>query len=156
MPFLIDGNNLIFAMADVGRDVGRGGLCKMLSVLVDSGRQVTVVFDGPPPRKPLAKQIAAGGVETIYSGTIKADILICEEIAANTAPRRLSVVSTDREIRSAARKRRCKGIRSEDFARVLVQLQTPPPSEPPEPPEKRKGLTKGQVAHWLKEFGIDS
>ncbi len=155
MPFLIDGNNLIFAMADVGRDVGRGGLCKLLTILSAKGQQVTVVFDGPPPGKPLARQMAVEGIETIYSGMIKADVLICAKIAENSAPRRLTVVSTDREIRQAARKRRCNGVRSDDFARALVEMQNPQTSPPTEPPEKRKGLTQGQAAHWLKEFGLD-
>ncbi len=156
MPILIDGNNLIYAMADVGYDVGRGSLCAMLSILVEKGQQVTVVFDGAEPDKPLARQIAAGGVETIYSGKIKADILICEKIAANTAPRRLTVVSTDREIRQAARKRRCKGMRSDDFARALAGMQKTQPAPSTEPQEKRLGLAEGQSAKWLKEFGLDS
>ena len=67
------------------------------------------------------------------------------------------MVSTDRQIRQAARRRRCKIVRSEDFAKLLIRLSEAPPKGPPaEPPEKRRGLPPGEADKWLKEFGLDA
>ena len=90
-PYLIDGNNLIFALADAGREVGRVGLCKLLSELLDEGT-VTTVFDGPPPPGPMARQIEITGVTVHYSSGRPADEVIIEHIQANSAPRRLRPV----------------------------------------------------------------
>ena len=142
-------------MAEVGRGPGRSALCEILAELVKRGQQVTVIFDGPAPTGPQASHLAAHGIEVAYSGAKKADDLICQRIAASSAPRRLTVVSTDRQIRQAARKRRCKSVRSEEFARMLVQIESTSPQRPAEPPEKREGLTSEQTAEWLREFGFD-
>ena len=157
MPFLIDGNNLMHAMAAAGKDVGREGLCRLLAPLVTAGQPVHTVFDGPAPPAGVANQIATTGVEVEFSLGRPADKLILKAIAADSAPKRLTVVSTDREIRAAARKRRCKGITSEAFAADLMQLNVAPPrdSGPAEPHEKRHGLTPDQTRHWLREFGFE-
>jgi len=157
VPFLIDGNNLMHAMAATGKDVGREGLCKLLAPLVAAGQRVHTVFDGPAPPAGVENQIAATGVEVEFSLGRPADKLILKAIAADSAPKRLTVVSTDREIRAAARKRRCKGVRSEDFAVELMHLNAASPrnSGPAEPHEKRHGLTPDQTRHWLREFGFE-
>ncbi len=156
MPFLIDGNNLMFAMKKVGVNVGRDGLCKLLAMLAQRGERVCVVFDGPPPHGRHGEYIEETAVEVIYSEKQPADEIIEDLIAENSAPRRLTVVSTDHEIRRAARRRRCQGIRSEDFALMLVELrEAPPKPKRVEPGEKWKGLGQGQTQEWLREFGID-
>ena len=155
-PYLIDGNNLIYALADAGREVQRAGLCKLLEPLLAHGR-VTTVFDGPPPPGPMAKQIEATGVTVHYSSGRSADEVIIEQIQANSAPRRLTVVSTDREIRQAAKRRKCRSVTSQDFAVRLEKLAEPPRRRgPSEPPEKTEGLDGKHVAEWMKEFGYDS
>jgi len=155
VPYLIDGNNLIFACKKAGFEIDRQGLCALLQVLARQARRVTVVFDGPA-RVDTASEQTTEGIELVFSGTVKADDIICELIAQNTAPRRLTVVSTDRQIRKAARRRRCKVQRSEQFAEYLIRLAEKPPRRPPtEPPQKRHGLTADETKAWLKEFGFD-
>jgi hypothetical protein len=152
MPVLIDGNNLIFALPD---SVGRSGLCDKLSTLLEKEPQICVVFDGPPPPGGLAGQIEATGIEVRYSAGRTADEVIMELISAHTAPRRLTVVSSDREIRKAARRRRCMVLTSPQFAKQL-QEESPRPSPPfQEPKEKQRGLTEQQSSEWLKEFGLE-
>ena len=151
MPYLIDGNNLLFALKEAGCDAGRSGLCALLGKLARTDR-VKVVFDGPP-LPPSAGERAPAGVEVKCSGRQTADKLIIAEIDANTAPRRLTVVSTDREIRKAARRRRCGVALSEDFAKDLLRAPKERP-EPVEPREKWSGLTGQEQAKWLREFGI--
>ena len=146
---------MMFALADAGREVGRGGLCKMLAELLDEGT-VTTVFDGPPPPGQMARQIEITGVTVHYSSGRPADEVIIEHIQANSAPRRLTVVSTDREIRQAARRRRCISATSQDFAILLEKLtEAPPPSGRSEPREKTDGLSGKHVAKWMKEFGYE-
>ena len=155
MPYLIDGNNLIYALADAGRQVGRAGLCNLLAPLLARG-PVTVVFDGPSPPESMARQIEQTGVTVQYSSDRPADEVIIEHIRANSAPRRLAVVSTDREIRTSARRRRCQSVTSQDFAILLERLaQRPPRQGPSEPPEKTEGLGGRHVDEWMKEFGFE-
>ena len=155
MPYLIDGNNLIYALADAWREVGRAGLCKLLAPLLASG-PVTAVFDGPPPPGPMARQIEQTGITVKYSSGRPADEVIIEHIQANSAPRRLTVVSTDREIRKAARRRRCISKTSQEFAVLLEELtEAPTQSSPSEPPEKTDGLSGKHVDEWMKEFGFE-
>jgi len=140
-------------------DVGREGLCKLLSAMLarsrGADRGLCVIFDGPAPYGSLARPIAAAGVQVRYSGLRRADDLLLEAIAASTAPRRLRVVSSDRQIRAAARRRRCREITSQDFAQELLKTLERPLPPPPEPPEKRAGSTPQQTRQWLREFGID-
>lgn len=155
VPYLIDGNNLIYALREAGLELGRTGLCSLLAMLTARSERVSVVFDGPA--LPGVPGPDSGELDVAYSYGRTADELITERIAADTAPRRLSVVSTDRQIRQAARRRRCKIVRSEDFAKLLIRLAEAPPKAPPaEPPEKRRGLPPGEADKWLKEFGLDA
>ena len=119
MPFLIDGNNLMFALRKAGADVGRSGVVSLLALLADAGERVTVVFDGAAPAGPLAQQVEDPRVAIVYASPQSADECIMQFIAADSAPRRLTVVSTDHELRRAARKRRCPSALSEDFAELL-------------------------------------
>lgn len=156
MPYLIDGNNLMHAVADVGIDVCRHGLCKLLAVLKASDPNIHVVFDGRPPPPGMASQIALTDIEVSYSSRRSADDVIADCISRNTAPRRLTVVSSDNQVRAAGRRRRCKTVTSQDFAGLLLKLSTPPPEAGPrEPHEKRDGLTDEQAAQWFREFGYD-
>lgn len=165
MPFLIDGNNLIFALREVGLEVDRGGLFRLvsrfarsrkrLSGRIASGKAICIVFDGPAPYGPLARQFEDEHIDVRFAPGGTADEVIMEHISTNSAPRRLTVVSTDREIRTAARRRRCKSKTSEEFARMLLRmLEKPTRVAPTEPPEKRVGLTPEQARAWLKELNI--
>lgn len=143
------------ALAAVGADCGQSAICGMLGELAGRGESVCVVFDGPAPNPSLAVQMEDIRVESLYGGRREADDVIIERIAADTAPRRLTVVSSDRQIRTAARKRRCNVLTSEQFAPILLSVAEETPPAPTEPPEKRKGLTPEQTRKWLREFGFD-
>ncbi len=157
MPFLIDANNLMHALADVGYAVERAGLCDLLTAALGDGDRVEVVFDGPEQTPEHTAHMVSMGVRVHYGPGGTADDVIEDLIATDTAPRRLTVVSTDRRIRAAARRRRCKSRTSEEFSRFLRnRLQTPPPTGPAEPIEKRKGLDPHQTHRWLREFGVDT
>jgi hypothetical protein len=156
MPYLVDGNNLMHAMLDAGDDVGRLALCCKLDAFLPPDEPIHVVFDGPAPPAGLARQIRGSGVAVTYCPDTPADDIILREIAHSSAPKRLHVVSSDREIRKAARARRCQSHTSEAFCTRLSREHSPPPSAgPSEPEEKRHGLSDEQTEGWLEEFGLN-
>ncbi len=154
MPLLIDGNNLLHALLKRGVEVGRGGLVTMLAKLASPKQHIRVVFDGPEPDEGARLQMQLPYLAAEFSGRQKADAIIVRRIAEESAPRRLTVVSTDHEIRQAARRRDCPTLASEEFAPHV--LHAPPPGgDLAEPPEKTQGTSGEQTQQWLREFGLD-
>ena len=163
------------ALHDVGLEVGRGGLCRLMGRFANEGstvpardaahlkpvppKKVRVVFDGAPPYGPLAEQIHDERIDVKYAAGRTADDVIIEYISADSAPRGLTVVSTDHEIRAAARRRRCKTETSEDFAKTLVRMlersRRTSTRQSAEPPEKSVGLTPEQTRAWLRELNVE-
>lgn len=154
VPVLVDGNNLMYALADAGVDAGRSMVCELLGRYGEHRDvDVTIVFDGSAPPPDEARRIANPHISIHYSGGRTADDVLADLIGSHSAPRTLTVVSTDRAVQRQGRRRRCKVVDSATFA----QWVTEPPSEPApsvEPDAKRRGLAAGQAADWLEEFGI--
>jgi predicted RNA-binding protein with PIN domain len=160
MPVLIDGNNLLFAAreADPERPPSRSTLCLRLGQWARrTGEKVAIVFDGPTPTASLARQIGDPDVAVNYSGAgISADKVLTEAIEADSAARLLLVVSSDREIGRAARRRKAKTMRSDVFWATVQRDLARSKRRPAEPPEKRRGLRPGEAARWLSELGLDN
>ena len=156
MPYLIDANNLMHALAPVGYAVDREGLCELLGEAF-AHEKVHVVFDGAEQTLAHTEFMLATGVDLSYAAGRSADAVIEERIAADSAPRRLTVVSTDHRIRSAARRRRCRSVTSEDFARQIQARLAPDAHRrrPGMPQQKTDGLSPAETERWLREFGLD-
>lgn len=153
MPYLIDGNNLLFALQLHADLPGRVGLCRLLEPLARS-EPVHVIFDGPPPTDAHRMQLEELGLTMEFHR--HADPHLIDAINACTAPRRLTVVSSDRDIRTPAARRGCTTLTSDEFAPMLLAMQTPTqPANPPEPQEKQQGLAEESAKTWYKEFGVD-
>jgi len=154
---LIDGQNLLHAVRcePGGQGVTRKGLCNLLARWADvHGGYVFVVFDGAPPKSAGSGE-PAGRVQVAFSGPEKtADEVLIERIRACSWPRRLLVVSSDRQIRKAAGARRCPQSTSEAFAEALLKPPAKREARPDEPREKHRGLRPGQAARWLEQFGL--
>jgi hypothetical protein len=165
MSLVIDGYNLLHASGILGRGTGPGGFERsrtaLLNFLAESldKRQLagtTVVFDArmAPPGLPGTTNHRGITVRFAARGS-DADGEIEQLIAEHTAPRRLTVVSSDHRLHRAARRRRAKAIDSEQwYAEVLRRridrARTKPPGrKPAEPP------TEGEVRYWLRQFGIE-
>lgn len=159
MALIVDCYNVLHTtMPPMLAGLSEGGLCKALARTTWAGQSggVTVVADGRP--KPLGvTESPVAAVDLVYAGSHRsADDLIIDLIDADSAPRRLTVVSSDRVIRAAARRRRARDITSDDFIDKLChQLRRhaagpPPPGRPniaPLPPEL--------VQRWRDAFGFD-
>ena len=82
------------------------------------------------------------------------DTVIENKIRANTAPKRLSIVSSDRRLRDAARTRKATALKSDVFwDNLQKQLRRKKPVKEPE--AKRMGLSESETKQWLEFFGIE-
>lgn len=158
MPLLIDGYNVLHASWQCGgpfTDAGRGKFVELLTAWARRRREsVVIVFDGALPRGETFQQPADTPVEVIFSGgNHTADSVIEDRILASSAPRRLLVVSSDHEVRIAARRRRCRTLTSDDFVQT-VRRDLARRGRPGEPAQKTEGLENQDVDEWLKTFGL--
>ena len=159
MPHIVDGYNLLRVVQKQDErlaELAEVGLCRMLQAYLfkvrDHGH---VVFDGvgPPDKSDLGE---FDNLEVYFSGpNVEADEMIEEKIIDNTAPKSLVVVSSDRQIRAAAKRRKAISVRSDAFWLHIVDSMEYHAAPMPEPPEKRKGVSEGETEQWLDYFGID-
>lgn len=161
MPVLIDGDNLVHAARAIegtGLAIGRAAVCETLGRWAKlRDERVCVIFDGRAPEAGLRGQIAGTEVEVRFSGAgISADIAIAEALSADSAARRLLVVSSDREVQRSARRRRARTIGSHEFWVGVRHDLSRPARSPGEPREKFSGYGPGAAAsnEWLRLFGF--
>lgn len=158
MPIIIDGYNLLWAITKPGEEsepITDVGLCRILGAYLKAVKEKgQIIFDGVgPPDKSGFDNIR--NLEVVFTGrATDADTVIEGKIRASTAPKRLTIVSSDQRLRKAGRTRKAVLIKSEMFwAEVLKQLRQKSKTE--EPVEKRMGLTEGETKQWLDYFGLD-
>jgi predicted RNA-binding protein with PIN domain len=71
-------------------------------------------------------------------------------------PRRITVVSNDREVQRSARRRGAKALRADDFLRQLAADAARAPRSRRSVARRDPGpLTPRQVEAWLRYFGLD-
>ena len=162
MALIIDGYNLLHASGILGRGVGPGGLersrAALLNFLVESLEAselatAVIVFDArdAPPGLPRVVNHRGMRVQFAEPGG-DADQVIEDLIRADSAPRRLVVVSSDHRLHRAARRRRAQPIDSDQWYADVVRRRidrmrrTRDASKPMEP------LSPGEVEYWLHKF----
>ena len=150
MPYLIDGHNLIpkFGLRLDSMD----DEMELVSILQEFARlkrqQVEVYFDGAP--------IGSAGSRRL--GTVRAHFIRLGQTADSAIRARLEkmgksaknwvVVSSDREVQSAARVNQAQFISSEEFARLTRNaMQSTPKSG-----NADKKLSEKEVDEWLQLF----
>ena len=156
MPIIVDGYNLLWAVQkiEVDASVSDVNLCKILGEyfrLIGDGGEV--IFDGVgPPDKSCLQNTSH--MEIFFVGIrTDADSVIEDKVSVSSAPKRLTVVSSDNRLIMAARKRRAVSIKSELFwSRVCKQLSRKRGVR--EPSAKRGGLSETETNRWLDEFGF--
>ncbi len=154
---IIDGLNLLHSIVKLSDDVESINdvqLCWIVSRYLRAIRkQGEIIFDGTGPRdKSQFDNIA--NLEVLFAGLgSDADTVIENKIKASTAPKRLSIVSSDRRLRDAARARRATAVKSEVFWDNL-QKQLKRKKTVKEPEAKRVGLSESETKQWLEFFGI--
>lgn len=158
MPYLVDGYNLQKQIQKTDphlETLSDTYLCKILSRYLKAIRdQGQIIFDGiGPPDKTGFENL--DNIEVVFVGrNTDADTVIERKIKANTAPKRLVVVSSDRRLRVAAAKRKATGIKSEDFWPVLTSQLGRRSKPRVEPRSKHDGLTESETDYWCDFFDL--
>ena len=182
---ILDGNNLWYAVMARGEPLAGISRHELLAVLDHyasrSGEHIVVVLDGypasGPPRRPtraerIGKEDNPGasrplhetpiilphsGCQHLYAAPRSADAVIAQLVGDSTEPRRLTVVTSDRELIAQVRKRRVHVLDSQEFASRLEHwLNRPHHRTAPEPAAKQAGLGGGQdsLKDWLIFFDL--
>jgi len=182
MPLIIDGHNLLWSIektSPVGstpnkrRDrlnkyertsngaseefgpITEVRLCQIVGrYLKLTGGKCEIVFDGTGPADKSGFD-NINNLEVFFAGVgTDADTVIEDKIRASTAPRRLTVVSSDRKLRDAARARKATVVKSQVFwSNLLRRLSRGKRIR--EPTAKRLGLSESETEQWLKFFGLE-
>ena len=162
MPVIIDTFNVLHQTGVLppnlaGVDVA--GLIDLISRSRFRQSRVRLVCDGAS--KLVDDHADFGLVAIEFSGHGRtADDVIARHIDRSTAPRRLIIVSSDREVQKAARRRRCVVLSSAQFLSQLAndidraeraaQLE-----QPQRPKQFLKPLSERDTAKWMREFGVN-
>ena len=167
MRTLIDGYNLMHARGLLARRFGPGGFRKVrhrflveLAAALDpiEAKQTTVVFDAAnaPQDRPDRQKLK--GIEVVFAvGDENADARIERLIASHSAPKALTVVSSDHRVRQAATRRKAKSVPAEDYLAALTDRRRKrPEAVPPEVTAAEKArvreLPPEEARFWLAEF----
>ena len=156
---IIDGHNLlhsIYNMYEEHESISDIQLCRIVSRFLKlTGEQGQIVFDGSGPRDKSAFDNISN-LEVLFAGRASdADTVIEDEIKANTAPRRLMVVSSDRRLRAAGRARKATVVKSDVFFDDLQKKLSRRKKAIREPDAKRWGLSESETDEWVKFFGLE-
>lgn len=168
VTLLIDGYNLIHEGGIVSRRAGPGdlhrarlALANMLafSLPPETLRQTIVVFDAAAAPWGLPREVVHRGVLMRFADRDReADDLIEELIAADSAPKRLVLVSSDHRLHRAARRRGAKAIDSEPWLRWLFAERRSRRSSDdarPDAAESKPIPLPDDIEAWLHCFGDD-
>lgn len=160
MFFLIDGYNLALAAGVVRNLDGPGNAERARQRLLDWLRnhlderqraRTTVVFDARQPTIDRS-EFSADGIRVLFAVDYDdADSMIEELIARHSAPRRLTVVSSDLRLKTAARRRRAVAIDSDQWLQEIESISKYPAASASV--DEKPGVENAQ--DFLAEFDPD-
>jgi uncharacterized protein len=154
---LIDGYNLLHASGVFGSggrtplESSREALLDWLGAeLTDAQRQrTTIVFDAREAPPGLPRSGEKHGMRICFAPRgHEADELLEELIQEHSAPRSLTVISSDHRIQRAARRRRAKPLDSDQWVASLRQHSSADRQSPGTAPEP----SPDDIRTWLDEF----
>jgi predicted RNA-binding protein with PIN domain len=155
---IIDGYNLLRAVQNISEQTGGITdiqICYIISrYLTITKSRGTIIFDGIGPRDKTVFNNSAN-LEVVFSGKSKeADDIIEKLVLENSAPKSLTVVSSDRRVKAAANRRKAAAITSLDFWTEAVKKIEQKMRKKSEPPAKYLGISAAETEYWLKVFGF--
>ena len=159
LPTLVDAYNVLHVVGVLPPELAGIDLEELASLLegsrFDRG-EVLLICDGVP--KP--HQVSGGRVHVRFAGAgTTADELIIRLVRRSSAPRQLTVVTTDREIAQHARRRRATVLSSEFFLASLVEDHHAKSRSGVRTARRPAGIhpaDRRQVDHWLRLFNLDN
>ncbi|EAQ78280.1 NYN domain-containing protein [Blastopirellula marina] len=162
MPLIIDGYNLLYAAGVVSSLDGNGSfeqdrlmLLELIRSIVDPQeiRQTVVVFDSAKAPPGLPRTVRYHDIVVHFASEYAdADEMIEVLIEHHTAPKRLTVVSSDHRVQRAARRRKATAIDSGQWISLMRRKRQAQnraaelPAKPQAPP------SQSEVARWMREF----
>jgi len=163
VPLIIDGYNLVFAYRGmVGGKSVESSRKEMLALLrryqALSLEKITVVFDGSKEAWPFPRKEPSPNLTVVFSSPEQeADHVIMDFMDHCSAKRRLTVVSSDRQIRNHADRLRVRSAPAGAFmVRVVRRIEKSERRRAhAEPREKFIGLSGRDVAYWKKFLGLE-
>ncbi len=165
--FIIDGYNLMHAWGLARSRYGPGDLERLRGQFLkelakhfteEELPRTTVVFDaGEDAPSDVSADHRANGLRVVYAlREADADTRIEHMIASHSAPRQICVVSSDRRLQTAARRRKGRFLTSEQFLaqRSRVEDDGSAPQISRELEAKFSGeMTETERDEWLEIFG---
>lgn len=169
MRWLIDGYNLMYAAGAVAsKNAGGAALRRRRRQFLNSlasalgsqqARETTIVFDANSPPADFDLETSYKELHLIFAlGDENADARIEQLIAAHSAPKSLTVVSTDHRVRRAASRRRARTLTADQFLDELERMGRKQADEPAKDapasraPDRNASLSSDETAYWLSEF----
>ncbi|MGI9014217.1 MAG: NYN domain-containing protein [Phycisphaerales bacterium] len=159
MPLVVDAYNVLHVTGVLHPD--RAGVeVEDLVELIHNSRyrkeDVCLICDGERRMREAENQTnQTGHLRVIYAGAGRsADDQIELMIDRSSAPRRLIIVTSDLRLVRAAKRRRCKQLRSDVF---LAQLERDAHRQVGSRTARRHSerLSDAEVRYWLRVFGLD-
>jgi predicted RNA-binding protein with PIN domain len=167
MSLIIDGYNLLNAAGIMPRSAGphtleraRRALLNFLVASLEAGERsrTTVVFDaGADAPRGLPREEQFDEITVRYASQYdEADTLIEELIKAESAPRNLTVVSSDHRLQRAARRRRARGVDSDRwYAEIVARCRGRKEPRDEGSGKPRTSPSADEVEYWTKQFELD-
>ena len=173
MRLLIDGYNLMFESTSVerrldGKNALRAARGRLLHLLVDLIEEAMrdrtmIVFDAKKAPPGLPDRYEYQGIQIVFARDWdSADELIQTEIRRHSAPKNLTVVSSDHAIHRKALARGATVIDSDQWLdlqmdnranRASLEANSAESIDTQESKSKNRELTDEEKERWLKEFG---
>jgi predicted RNA-binding protein with PIN domain len=163
MRTLIDGYNVMFAAGLLGKTFGPDGFRRVRTRFLNDlasrlgpveAHLTTVVFDAKKVFEGLPSQVRHKGITVFFAvDNPTADERIAELIREHSDPKKLTVISSDNQVRTAAKRRRASSVTADDFLTKLDQaIQKRAEAARASAPEKPGTVSEAESAFWLREF----
>jgi len=162
MPLIVDTFNVLHQTGVLPTNLAGIGISGLIQLLARSRfrrQRVRLVCDGVSKLDP-TESGENGNVTIEFSGKGRtADEVIAARIQRSTSPRQLTIISSDREVQRAARRRRCNVIGSPEFLRMLATdfesfERAQAKDTAARPTTMLKPLKPRETSKWLREFGL--
>lgn len=156
MPYVIDGHNLIHVMPGIELDEEHDEVRlvqKLRGFFGRIGKKAEIVFDHGLPGGH-SRDLSNSQVKVTFAPAhrLSADAVIMKRIRASRDAAQLVVVSSDREVRDAARAGRARVMTSQEFVAFMEETLADAIEQDR---SEDVQLSASEVDAWLHMFGAD-
>ncbi len=153
MPYLIDGHNLIpklgLRLDDPDDELELGRILQNFARV--KRHQVEVYFDGAPAGQAGMRKLGTVRAHFVPFGQTADSAIRARLDSMGKSAKNWTVVSSDREVQSAAKANQAQAMSAEAFVHLLRSVSSPSVKNS----TNDKKLSAGEVDEWLKIFRGD-